>query len=97
MSTFVFVGDFADIQNPNYNFRRFGQREDMDEQFAQSMVKRNVPLIPATVFDALQISPEDLKAYPNAVSHARAPEDFLKKKQAALEALSQYRESLLAQ
>jgi hypothetical protein len=35
--------------------------------------------------------------YPNAVSHARAPEDFLKKKQAALEALSQYRESLLAQ
>jgi hypothetical protein len=97
MAIYRFVGDHADVYNPPYNFRRFGQKAEMDEALAKHVVLLGVQLIPEAEFDAIGFSDEDISRYPSAISHMNAPDDFKRRKKTALMALHDFRESLKAQ
>jgi hypothetical protein len=96
MSIYRFVGDFADVFNPPYQFRRFGQKADIDDTLAQQLVRKRVPLIPEAEFEAIGFADDELAKFPSAVSHMGAPDEFKRKKKTALLALDEYRKSLAA-
>jgi hypothetical protein len=96
MAIYRFVGDVADIYNPPYNFRRFGQKADIDDALAQLVVGRGVPLIPEAEFEAIGFADAELAKYPSAISHMSAPDDFKRRKKTALIALDEYRRALKA-
>jgi len=97
MAIYRFVGDCADIYNPPYNFRRFGQKAELDDALARQVVVGGVQLIPEAEFASAGFTDEELAKYPSAVSHMTATDEFKRKKKAALGALHEYRESLRAQ
>lgn len=94
MANYRFVGDQADIYNPLYQFRRFGQKADMDDACARQHCLKGVQLIPEAEFDAIGFTDDELKLYPSGISHMGAPDDFKRKKKTALVALHAFRESL---
>jgi hypothetical protein len=95
MAIYRFVGDSADVYNPSYAFRRFGQKADLDDAQAQQLVaKRRLPLIPEAEFDAIGFTDDELAKYPSAISHMNAPAEFQRKKKTALIALEEFRHSL---
>ncbi len=96
MATYRFVGDCADVYNPPYNFRRFGQKAEMDDALAAKCVRAGVQLIPEAEFDAIGFADDELAKYPSAVSHMKAPADFQRRKKTALIALHDFRTSLKA-
>jgi hypothetical protein len=94
MAIYRFVGDQADIYNPLYQFRRFGQKADMDDACAHLHCLKGVGLIPEAEFEAIGFTDDELKLYPSAISHMSAPDEFKRKKKTALMALHAFREAL---
>jgi hypothetical protein len=96
MSIYRFVGDHADVFNPAYQFRSFGQKAEIDDALAQQLVRKRIPLIPEAEFEAIGFTGDELAAHPSAVSHMSAPDEFKRKKKTALLALDEFRKSLAA-
>lgn len=83
-TTFVFLGTYALFEGLN----RFGQRIELSPEAAkETKHPRGLPAIPAEEFDALGFSPEELRKFGPAETHANAPAEFLEKKKRALELL----------
>jgi len=94
MAIYRFVGDCADIWNPNFQFRRFGQKAELDDVIVKHAVSQGVQLIPEAEFDAIGFTDAELAKFPSAISHMAAPDEFKRKKATALVALAEYRASL---
>ncbi len=96
-SLYRFVGDFADVYHPPINFRRFGQAVELDDLFACQLIQSRMPLVTEAIFQESGITEQELKQFPNAISHQRAPESFLLKKAWLMQALEEYRAALNSQ
>jgi hypothetical protein len=96
MSIYRFIGDCAEIYNPAYQFRRFGQKADLDDALAKHVVSQGVQLIPEAEFEAIGFTDAELAKYPSAISHMNATDEFKRKKATAMVALAEYRQSLAA-
>jgi hypothetical protein len=94
MAIYRFVGDQADIYNPLYQFRRFGQKADIEDACARQHCLKGVQLIPEAEFEAIGFTEDELKLYPSAISHTGATADFKRKKKTALVALHAFRQAL---
>lgn len=96
MSIYRFVGDQADVYTPTYQFRRFGQKAEIDDVLAQQLIRKRIPLIPEAEFEAIGFTDDELAKFPTAISHMGATDEFKRKKKTALLALEEFRTSLAA-
>ena len=94
--TLMFLGSDALIPHANPSrLKNFGAKLDLPEEFLDTALAQNAPVIPADSPEAKAFTDEELKAYSTTALHSRAPQDFLDKKHAALVALHDFRESRL--
>ncbi len=96
MASFRHVGSESAILDTPHSFTRFGQKAEMDEQFAHERIADGLPLLPEAKWAEIGITDKELTDYPMAQQHSGAPAVFQEKKRKALLALHDFRESLKA-
>lgn len=89
-----FLGDSMTLwlSDQPFALTSFGQKLELSDEQAVRCFQTNVPVIPEASFHDVGFSDDELRHYPNAFAQANAPDEFLKKKQAALQVLHDLRE-----
>lgn len=75
-----FLGTKGQILDTPYEFSQFGQLVSIEPELAAS----NRMLVPATDFDSIGFTPDELKKYADPSTHDKATDSFLAKKDKAL-------------
>jgi len=83
LSSYRFIGSHCEIWDTKYVFTRFGQLVEIPDDLAQDAIAHGAALVPAKTFDALSFTPDELKKFGKTGLHAKAPADFLTKRDAA--------------
>jgi len=100
MPQYVLVGGPFEIydtplQGQQHDFNCvLGAVFELDEKLAVKTIKNGAALLPKDHYERLDITPEEEKAYPNALRQKAAPEAFHSKMLAARIAVEDYRAEL---
>lgn len=68
------------------NIQRFGQAQTLDDDAAKMAAKNRATILSSDAFNTIGFTPDELRRYSAISSHGKAPQDFLDKKERAIEA-----------
>ena len=94
MKTYRFIGSESEYAGNSFTF--YGQPVEMNEDDATALILAHPPalLLPEDAFLKCGFKPEELEEFRATFLHDAAPPAFLKKAQAARQALHDLRDSL---
>ena len=95
MTAYRFVGSACSIHGVG-DFSKFGQRVELPETVADTVILGGGAFIPEAQFEALGFTAEELKSFPFPGQQANAPESFQNKKREAILAFQTRNEELRA-
>jgi hypothetical protein len=94
MHTYYFVGSYCEIDGGRIKLERFGQRIDLPEDLATTVILGGGAILPEADFESLGFTEQEISLYAYPGQQATAPEAFLKKRSQAHVAFCGLRESL---
>jgi len=83
MGVYRFVGSYCEIDNGRIKLDRFGQRVELGDDVADTVIRGGGAILPEEDFERLGFTAEELAAYAYPGQQESAPEGFKEKRNAA--------------
>lgn len=80
MSTYHFVGSYCEIDNGRIKLERFGQRIELPENVAETVIRGGGAILPEADFNAIGFTEQEISLYAYPGQQATAPEVFQRKR-----------------
>lgn len=83
MSVYCFVGSYCEIDGGRIKLERFGQKIDLPEEIAATVISGGGAILPEADFEGLAFTEQEMSLYAYPGPQASAPEAFQRKRAAA--------------
>ncbi|MFN3323418.1 MAG: hypothetical protein ACK5AZ_07980 [Bryobacteraceae bacterium] len=80
MNTYRFVGSYCEIDNGRIKLERFGQRIELPENVAETIIRGGGAILPEAEFNAIGFTEQELELYAYPGQQATAPGAFQRKR-----------------
>jgi hypothetical protein len=94
MKPYFFVGSYCEIDGGRVKLERFGQRIELPDELAATVVRGGGAVLPEAKFDEIGFTEQELKQYAYPGQRLGAPEAFNAKVVEAHRAFCEYREQV---
>lgn len=94
MKPYFFVGSYCEIDGGRIKLERFGQRIELPDEVAETVVKGGGAILPEAKFQEIGFTEQELSLYAYPGQRAGAPEVFNQKVAAAHREFCLYREQV---
>lgn len=83
MSTYRFVGSYCEIDGGRIKLERFGQRIELPDEVAETVIRGGGAILPEADFESLGFTEQEISLYAYPGQQIGAPEAFTRKQQEA--------------